>query len=268
MSKKMMLINGFAQVCAATQNYGQWKDEADRTSREYKDLDYWVHLAKVCERGFFDSMFFADVHGTYDVYNGSAETCIRYGVQVPGTDPTVLPTVLARETDHIGFIVTYSTSYFSPFHAAKLFSTLDHYTKGRIGWNIVTSYLDSAYRNGLGEQISHDERYDRADEYMEVCYKLWEQSWDDDAVVFDVGDQHVRRPLEGLQDQSQGTVLRGRGAEPVRSVNPAHPAPGAGRRIRARSSVRWQTRRGDLLGRDESNHSQSIDEGIARRSRD
>lgn len=204
MSNKRMLINGFAQVCAASQTYGQWKDPADRTAREYKDVQYWIDLAKLCERGFFDSMFFADVHGTYDVYNGSAEACLRHGVQVPGTDPTTLPVLLAHETEHIGFIATYSTSYFSPFHTAKLFSTLDHYTKGRIGWNIVTSYLDSAYRNGMGELLSHDERYDRADEYMDVAYQLWERSWDDDAVVFDEATSSFADPSKVYKINHKG----------------------------------------------------------------
>jgi FMN-dependent oxidoreductase (nitrilotriacetate monooxygenase family) len=93
---------------------------------------------------------------------------------------------MAYVTRHLGFGVTVNTSYEPPFLLARRMSTLDHLTKGRIGWNIVTGYLDSAARNlGLDQQLSHDERYDLADEYMEVVYKLWEQSWDDDAVVND-----------------------------------------------------------------------------------
>src|SRR5581483_9202449 len=82
-------------------------------------------------------------------------------------------------------ISTYSTSYYPPFHTAKLFSSLDHFTEGRVGWNIVTSYLASACRNGMGEMLPHDRRYERAEEYMEVVYKLWEASWEEDAVVRD-----------------------------------------------------------------------------------
>ncbi|MEF1435378.1 LLM class flavin-dependent oxidoreductase, partial [Neisseria gonorrhoeae] len=89
-------------------------------------------------------------------------------------------------TQHIGFGVTSNLTYEPPYLFARRMSTLDHLTKGRVGWNIVTGYLDSAARGmGLAQQISHDDRYDRADDYMEVVYKLWEQSWEDDAVVRD-----------------------------------------------------------------------------------
>ena len=117
----------------------------------------------------------------------------RHAVQFPGNDPSVLGPLLAHETTNLGYIFTYSTTYYPPFHTAKLFSSLDHFTGGRVGWNIVTSYLESAYKNGLGsEPLAHDERYDQADEYMEVVYKLWEQSWDEGAMVRDVAaDVHT-----------------------------------------------------------------------------
>lgn len=208
MSKKKMMINAFGQVSVASQTYGQWRDPEDRTSRGYKDPAYWVELAQLCERGFFDTLFFADVHGTYDVYQGNATTAVTYGVQFPGNDPTTLPAMLAQATEHIGFICTVSTSYYPPFHTAKLFSTLDHYTRGRIGWNIVTSYLDSAYRNGLGEPMSHDERYDRADEYMDVVYQLWERSWDDDAVVLDPATGMHTDPAKVYRINHDGKYFR------------------------------------------------------------
>jgi len=137
------------------------------------------------ERGCFDSLFFADVHGVYDVYQGKSDAGIQHAVQFPGNDPTLLLPALAQATQYLGFMATYSTTNYPPFHVAKLFSSLDHFTHGRIGWNIVTSYLPSAYKNGMGESLPHNERYDRADEYMEVVYKLWEHSWEDGAVVRD-----------------------------------------------------------------------------------
>jgi FMN-dependent oxidoreductase (nitrilotriacetate monooxygenase family) len=144
------------------------------------------------EAGGFDSFFFADVHGVYDVYQGSVEPGIRQAVQFPGNDPTLLFAAMAAATRHIGFISTYSTSYYPPFHTAKLFSSLDHFTGGRVGWNIVTSYLTSAHRNGMGHAVPHDERYERAEEYMEVLYKLWEASWEEGAVIRDgARDMHT-----------------------------------------------------------------------------
>lgn len=180
-----MLINAFSQCCPTPQSEGQWKNPRDRSVPGFNDPEFWLELAKTAERGCFDSLFFADVHGAYDVYGGNMDAGIRHGVQVPGNDPTLLLPLLAHETSHLGFIVTFSTTYFEPFLTAKLFSSLDHFTRGRIGWNIVTSYLQSAARNGLGELLEHDQRYDKAEEYMDVCYKLWEKSWDEDALVYD-----------------------------------------------------------------------------------
>jgi FMN-dependent oxidoreductase (nitrilotriacetate monooxygenase family) len=98
----------------------------------------------------------------------------------------LLVPAMAHVTKHLGFGVTCSLTYEHPYPFARRISTLDHLTDGRAGWNIVSSYLDSAARNfGLDRQHKHDDRYEVADEYMEVCYKLWEGSWEDDAVVRD-----------------------------------------------------------------------------------
>ena len=183
-----LILNGFIQCSPNHQIKGMWKHPLDETSRGYRDLKWWIRLAELLERGCLDALFFADVHGTYDTYGGNRDAAVRHAVQFPGIDPTVLIPALAAATEHLGFGVTYSTTYFPPFQAAKLFSTLDHLTNGRIAWNVVNSYLPDAQRQGLGLQLAHDERYDRADEYLDVCYKLWEQSWDDGAIVLDAAN--------------------------------------------------------------------------------
>ena len=189
---KSIHMNAFTQCCPTPQSEGQWKNPRDRSSRGYRDIGFWLEIARTLERGCFDSLFFADIHGVYDVYAGTMDAGIRHAVQVPGNDPTLLFPLLAHHTRHLGFIATYSTTYYQPFLTAKLFSSLDHFTGGRVGWNIVTSYLASAERNGLGAMLPHDERYAQAEEYMEVAYRLWEQSWDEDAVVRDaVRDVHT-----------------------------------------------------------------------------
>ena len=162
-----------------------WESPLDQTSEGYRKLSWWQDLARLLERGCFDALFFADVLGTYDVYGGGREAAVRHAVQFPCNDPMLLVAALAGVTEHLGFGVTYSTSHFPPFHTARAFSTLDHLTEGRIGWNVVTSYLGDAERQGLGRTLPHDERYDRADEYLEVLYRLWEGSWEDGAVVRD-----------------------------------------------------------------------------------
>lgn len=189
-----MMMNVFSQCCPTPQSEGQWKNPRDRSVPGFNDPEFWVDLAKTAERGFFDSIFFADIHGVYDVYGGNMEAGIRHGVQVPGNDPTLLFPLLARETRQLGFISTFSTTYYEPFLTAKLFSSLDHFTGGRVGWNIVTSYLSSAQRNGLGQLLEHDARYEKAEEYMDVCYKLWERSWDENALVRDIAQDTLVDP--------------------------------------------------------------------------
>jgi FMN-dependent oxidoreductase (nitrilotriacetate monooxygenase family) len=143
-------------------------------------------LAKLLERGRFDALFLADVIGTYDVYRGSREAALAQATQIPVNDPMLLIPAMALVTEHLGFAFTSSTLQYHPFIFARLISTPDHLTRGRIAWNIVTSYLESSARS-LGQPglLPHDERYDVAEEYMQVCYKLWEGSWEDAAVVKD-----------------------------------------------------------------------------------
>lgn len=192
-------MSGHIHLCAFTQcspcpqAKGQWRNPRDQSSPGYRDVEFWVDIARTLDRGLVDALFFADIHGVYDVYGGSMEAGVRHAVQFPGNDPSVLLPLLARETRGLGFVVTHSTSYYPPFHTAKLFSSLDHFAGGRVGWNIVTSYLDSAARNGMGgAPLPHDQRYDRADEFMEVVGKLWEKSWRDGSVVRDAeADVHT-----------------------------------------------------------------------------
>lgn len=203
-----ILMNAFSQCCPTPQSEGQWKNPRDRSVPGFNDTAFWIDLAQTAERGFFDSLFFADIHGVYDVYGGNMDAGVRHGVQLPGNDPTVLFPLLAHVTNHLGFISTYSTTYFEPYLTAKMFSSLDHFTRGRVGWNIVTSYLSSAARNGLGEMLEHDERYDRADEYMDVCYKLWERSWDEDAVVRDAASDTLIDPRRVHQICHEGPYFK------------------------------------------------------------
>lgn len=183
--KKQIRLNAFDMNCAVHQSPGLWRHPRDR-STQYATIDYWADLARTLERGKFDGIFLADVMGIYDVFGGSADTALRGGIQVPVNDPSLIVPAMAAVTEHLGFGVTCTLSYEPPYPFARRMSTLDHLTKGRIGWNIVTGYLDSAAKGaGQNRQVSHDQRYEIADEYMDVVYKLWEASWDDDAVVRD-----------------------------------------------------------------------------------
>jgi len=198
---KEIRFNAFEMNCVAHQSPGLWRHPRDR-SRDYRRLDGWISLARTLERGLFDGLFLADVLGVYDVFGGGPEAALRRGTQIPVNDPLLLVPAMAAVTQNLGFGVTVTLSYEPPFPFARRMSTLDHLTDGRIGWNIVTGYLDSAAR-GMGErgQRRHDDRYAVAEDYMAVVYKLWEGSWADDAVIADGGrgvftlPERVRRVL-------------------------------------------------------------------------
>ena len=182
---KPVRLNAFVMNTVGHMAPGLWARAGDRAGR-YTDLEHWADLARTLERGLFDGVFIADVIGVYDVYRGSIDSAVRRGAQIPVNDPLQIVPAMALVTEHLGFGITASVSFEHPVPFARRMSTLDHLTKGRAGWNIVTSYLESGARNlGRPAQLEHDERYDVAEEYLEVCYKLWEASWEDGAVVRD-----------------------------------------------------------------------------------
>jgi FMN-dependent oxidoreductase (nitrilotriacetate monooxygenase family) len=187
-------LNAFEMNCVVHQSPGLWRHPRDR-SAAYRSLAPWVELARTLERGVFDGVFLADVLGIYDVYGGGPAAALRQAAQVPVNDPLLLVPAMAHATRHLGFGVTVNLSYEPPFPFARRMSTLDHLTDGRIGWNVVTGYLDSAARAmGRAQQARHDDRYAFAEDYMQVVYKLWEGSWADDAVVRDAAAGVYARP--------------------------------------------------------------------------
>lgn len=170
---KQIILNAFEMASAMHNSHGLWKHPESKRQRGYKDIDYWIKMAKLLERGKFDAVFFADVLGVYDTYRRSKAPSIRDGLQFPVNDAALIIPIMASVTKHLSFALTVSTTYEHPFSTARRFSTLDHLTKGRIAWNVVTSYLPNAARNfGLQEMIKHDQRYDIADKFLEVAYKL------------------------------------------------------------------------------------------------
>jgi FMN-dependent oxidoreductase (nitrilotriacetate monooxygenase family) len=166
--------------------HGLWRHPSAEVQRNFEGVAQWVELAQLLERGRFDLLFFADVIGAYDVYGGDWRATAREGAQFPTADPLVLLAALAPATEHLGLALTSSVFYQHPFAFARQISTLDHISGGRVAWNIVTSVIENGARNvGLGKLPAHDDRYLWAEEYTEVVYKLWEHSWDDDALVRD-----------------------------------------------------------------------------------
>ncbi|KAF4124065.1 Flavin-dependent oxidoreductase, luciferase family [Geosmithia morbida] len=185
--KKQLILNAFVMNTPGHLSPGFWKHPRNKTE-QYKRLPFWLDLARLLDDAGFHAMFIADTLGPYDVYKGPANVvpALSAGAQFPVNDPLYLVPSMAAATKNLIFGVTASLTYEAPYSLARRLSTVDHLSEGRVAWNIVTSYLDSAARNhGLQEQIPHDERYAIAHEYLEVLYKLWEGSFRDDAVVAD-----------------------------------------------------------------------------------
>src|SRR6195952_4339078 len=183
--KREIRINAFAMQSPVHQSPGLWRHPLDQ-SLAYNQLDYWVSLARTLERGLVDALFIADSLEFNDIYGGNTDAAIRLAAQVPKHDPLMSISAMAFATEHLGFGVTSNANHEPPYPFARRMSTLDHLTRGRIGWNIVTGFAQSSVKVlGKDAIASRDERYDIADEYMDVVYKLWESSWEDSASVRD-----------------------------------------------------------------------------------
>ena len=178
----LALIMNFS---ASPHTIGQWRLPRSFRGETYLDASYWERIARTLERGCFDMLFFADSYTLHDRYQDSPDAAIRYAVQYPRLDPLPLIPMLSRVAPNLGFGVTASTTFLPPYWLARNMATIDHLTDGRMAWNVVTSYARSEAQNfGMDDIPEHDRRYDIADEYMDVCNKLW-ASWEEDAIVMD-----------------------------------------------------------------------------------
>ena len=183
MSKRQMSLVGFMQAGNATVYAGSWRHPA--TEHGFLSASYYAKLGRTLEEGCFDMTFFDDRLAMPGIYGGSVAEAVRLGARPVKLDLSIVLGVVAAVTEHIGLGATYSTTYYSPFHVARTFATLDHLSGGRAAWNVVTSVNDGEAQNyGLKEHLGHDERYDRADEFLEATTGLWD-TWDDDALVLD-----------------------------------------------------------------------------------
>jgi FMN-dependent oxidoreductase (nitrilotriacetate monooxygenase family) len=208
MAKKKILLNAFNMNCIGHINHGLWTHPRDN-STQYKTLEYWTELAQLLERGLLDGLFIADIVGVYDVYQNSVDVPLKESIQLPVNDPLLLVSAMAAVTRNLSFGLTANLTYEPPYLFARRMSTLDHLSRGRVGWNIVTGYLDSAARAmGLSQQVEHDRRYDQADEYLEVLYKLWEGSWEDGAVLNDPAQRIYAQPDKVHKVRHEGEFYR------------------------------------------------------------
>jgi FMN-dependent oxidoreductase (nitrilotriacetate monooxygenase family) len=163
---------------------------------DFLHTDRWVRMAQVMDRTGYDFLFFADSFGYPMVGADIAEMSVRSAINFPALDPAVIIPLLAHETERLGFVVTASTGIDHPVQLARKYATLDHVTRGRIGWNIVTGSSQNAVAAlfGQDEITAHDDRYDIAREYVDLARAFWEDSWDDDALLADVESEVYIHP--------------------------------------------------------------------------
>ena len=210
-NNKHIILNAFDMNSVGHINHGLWAHPRDESHR-FNELSYWTELAQTLEKGLFDGLFIADITGVYDVYQNGIDLTLKESIQLPSHDPTTLVSAMAAVTKNLGFGITVNLSYESPYQFARRFASLDHLTQGRLGWNIVTGYLDSAARlvgqDGLKD---HDSRYEQAEEFLELCYKFWEGSWENDAVIKDKKNRIFTDPNKVHQIHHQGQFYNSQG---------------------------------------------------------
>ncbi len=208
MTRQIHLV-AFLQAQNCTTLPAAWRHPDARP--DFTTAAYYQHIGKVLEHGKFDVGFFDDRLAMPDMYLGDHAHTIEHGIRCVKMDPTACLMAMAMATEKLGLGSTYSTTYHQPFHVARLFQTLDLMMGGRAAWNVVTSVNDNEARNmGLEKVIEHDNRYDRADDFMDAVLGLWD-SWDDDAIVLDKDKGVFAKPGSVRRIDHVGPYHRTRG---------------------------------------------------------
>jgi FMN-dependent oxidoreductase (nitrilotriacetate monooxygenase family) len=207
--RRQMSLVGFMQAGNTTVYAGSWRHPA--TEHGFLTASYYQKIGQTLEEGCFDLMFFDDRLAMPGIYGGSVAEAVRRGARPVKLDLSIVLGTIAATTRSIGLGATYSTTYYPPFHIARTFATLDHLSGGRAAWNVVTSVNDSEAQNfGVEQHLSHDDRYDRADEFLEATIGLWD-TWDDGALVLDRGGGIFADPDRVHELDHKGTWFSVRG---------------------------------------------------------
>ncbi len=218
---RQMALVGFMQAQNCSNYSFSWRHPDSRT--DFTSPEYYAHIARVLEAGKFHLAFFDDRLSMPEYEGGAYQDAVEHGIRCVKMDPVATLMPMAMATERLGIGATMSTTYYEPFHVARLFATLDLMTKGRSGWNIVTSLNDIEARNmGREGSIAHDLRYDRADEFVEIVLGHWD-TWADDALIV---DKQSRRFADGTKVNRldhRGKFFNSRGPFTVPRSEQGHP---------------------------------------------
>ncbi len=218
---RQMTLVAFLQAQNCSNFVGSWRHPD--AAPDFTSAEYYRRIARVLEAGKFHLGFFDDRLAMPDRYGGDHAHTVANGIRCVKMDPVTILTVMGMATERLGLGATYSTTYYEPFHVARVFATLDLMTGGRAAWNVVTSVNDGEALNmGLAQHMGHDERYDRADEFLEVVLGHWD-SWEDDALVVDKATGLFAHPDKVHRLDHQGRFFRSRGPFTVPRSAQGHP---------------------------------------------
>jgi FMN-dependent oxidoreductase (nitrilotriacetate monooxygenase family) len=218
---RQMILVGFLQAQNCTNLASSWRHPQSRT--DSWSPDFYRHIGRVLEAGKFHLGFFDDRLSMPDMYGRNHAHTVAHGIRCVKLDAVTVLTVMGMATERLGLGATYSTSYYEPFHVARVFGTLDLMTGGRAAWNVVTSLNDGEAQNmGREEVIGHDARYDRADEFMEIVLGHWD-TWEDDAIVQDKASGLFAKADKVHRLDYAGRFYRSRGPFTVPRSAQGHP---------------------------------------------
>jgi FMN-dependent oxidoreductase (nitrilotriacetate monooxygenase family) len=217
----MMTLVPFLQAQNCSNLPGSWRHPA--TMLDFTTPEYYQRIARILEDGKIPLAFFDDRLALPDIYTGHHAEMIAGGVRAVKMDPSTILMAMGLATTHLGLGTTYSTTYYEPYHVARVFATMDLMLKGRTGWNIVTS-LNSAEGANFGHEahMEHDARYDRADEFMDVVLGHW-NTWDEDALILDKEGNRFADPCKIHPLHHAGKYFRSRGPFSVPRSPQGHP---------------------------------------------
>lgn len=168
-----------------THTEGRWNWPGSWVGRDFPDVRMFMEFAQTAERCGIDMLFFGDGSGIPSTWQGSRDAAVEWGVQWPRQDMAPVIAAMSTVTERIGFGLTYSSTFMHPFYVARLLNSLDHVTDGRIAFNVVASTrLADAQNYGYAELMEHDLRYERMEEFVDVCQALW-RSVEPDAIIRD-----------------------------------------------------------------------------------
>ena len=235
---RQMTLVGFLQAQNCTNFVGSWRHP--QAMQDFGSAEYYRRIGRALEAGKFHLGFFDDRLAMPDLFGGDHAHTVANGIRCVKMDPITILTVMGMATEKLGLGATFSTTYFEPFHVARVFATLDLMTEGRAAWNVVTSMNDGEAMNmGHNSHAMNARRYDRADEFMEVVTGHWD-SWEDGSIVADKQTGLFAHPEKVHRLDYKGEFFQSRGPFTVPRSKQGHPViiqagqSGRGQRFAAR----------------------------------